>query len=88
VTPLLLASLEQANPVPTLPNELEEIHWLERIQRNKDLERLNAEDGNDDAVVRLKRLRRDLEEGLELISPEVNHTDIEQWTFGQAEAKW
>merc|ERR1739844_12825 len=70
-------------PVPSSSNELEEVHRLERIQKIKDLEHLNAEDGNAYAVVQLKQLRHDLEEGLELISPEVNHADIEQWALGQ-----
>ena len=79
--------VEDGQPVPS-SSELEEVHRLERIEKLKDLERLNAEDGNSDAVQNLKSLRLDLERGLELIPPDVTHSDIERWALGQSEARW
>lgn len=74
--------------VPATTSEMEEVHRMERIHKMKELEQWNTKDGNSHAVERLKSLRRDLENGLEIIPAEVTHSDLEQWAFGQCEAEW
>lgn len=73
--------------IPAFGQDLDAIHRWERIEKIKDLEKLNADDGYMDAVAQLKLIRRQLENGL-IIPPMVTHGAIEQWALGQAPAAW
>ena len=61
------------------------MHRAERIERLEELAIINLKDGHKDAALRLRDLRKCLQQGVALkdLPESWTHRDLEQWAYGQ-----